>query len=828
MSREDYECGINNLKLDTYSQVEYNRKKNVEQDKSIAVVQSKINELINQRPSGFLPRVYYGLTRGINTYRFNIGTRLNIEGIQGEVGDAFEFVVPSEIKNYITAVGVMVGENQIEITVQGDYDERFTSFDLVNMRTGALLENADLGNVLVNQNASYLGDYNANENINKQITVLYDLQSNEENIIFASVDFSGDEKYNWVRIGGYSNGVNGKSMYCIKASNIDDIVNKAMVGDNLLAGEAFIYITYNFQIGDLYVIDNKQPFTLTKIGNLRGAQGPIGATGPKGDNGEDGVTPTIVDNYWYINGESTNVRALAIDGMNGLNGQSFSMVSELHSTDENYGKTGNVGPNGETLAQLPALPQSAIGGKSYIVYDPLTTPLNPFYDLYYANNGDANWTIIHPFSPIRGNDGINGNTPYIVNGFWHIDGVNTGVSAKGLKGDKGDVGPVGPQGPQGDPIPADTELDKTSINAVENRVIATKIEEMDEQIATNEDNIQLAPIKNQNNTYTGENTFEYGNGTVIDISDAGLSVQNGDGKKIYITPSELIFEDTNKPHGQVVEYEQAELLVNEYDKTLNLLNIPNKTITNNGITITQINGKISLSGTATNNFGFSFSENVKLKPNTTYTYVIFNKSNLNYVNLYLYDYDKNRSYSGIDLSTTLSYVTFTTPNEVGNNIKLDTYFNVNQTYNNSVDIMLIEGTKVPTKFTKFNGPIVHQNDIESVLLWKNGSPNADFANQTISVPNLINYKYMILKAKNGKGNNDGIRVYKFENRVNDTNYLYFMTTNDSNTIYIRTRDLTILNNQISFKEGKVCVNFGARSSDNAQLIPYEIYGTNLL
>lgn len=74
----------------------------------------------------------------------------------------------------------------------------------------------------------------------------------------------------------------------------------------------------------------------------------------------------------------------------------------------------------------------------------------------------------------NGADGENGKTPYIHNGYWFIDGVNTGVKAQGIdgytprkgtdyfdgkdgkdgaqgkKGDKGDKGDTGAQGQQGE------------------------------------------------------------------------------------------------------------------------------------------------------------------------------------------------------------------------------------------------------------------------------------------------------------------------------------------------------------------------------------------
>jgi hypothetical protein len=156
------------------------------------------------------------------------------------------------------------------------------------------------------------------------------------------------------------------------------------------------------------------------------------------------------------------------NGTNGQNGQSFQMQSGLYSTPDNWGQAGNVDGDGNPLLQLPTLPQVAITGKGYVVYDPLTTPLAPFYDLYYANNGDVSWTIIHPFSGIAGQDGQNGETPYISGGTWWIGSTDTGIPA------------TGPQGPTGatpqittaaTPLPIGSTPTATSSGTAENPVI---------------------------------------------------------------------------------------------------------------------------------------------------------------------------------------------------------------------------------------------------------------------------------------------------------------------------------------------------------------------
>ena len=432
---------------DLPGQVEFNRRKNVEQDQRLSTINSQIQQILSQAPSGFLPKVYYGITEGEDKYRFIDGYVFNVVGLQGNVGDAYELISPSEDNEYVTAIAVQLNESQLQIIIRGDYNVNVSAFTLINMRTGST-QPIQLTNPMSLQPASYLGSYNANTNKDKQITVLYDLEINKSNIIFASVDYSGDGVYNWVRVGSYTDGVDGKNVYTVDNLNIDSVLENAFIGDSIIAAEAVAYNGSTFNIGDVYTILTLEPVTFEFKGNIRGQKGATGATGATGPAGTNGYTPYIQDNYWYINGVNTNVKAVGTDGANGENGQAFIIQSGLYSIPENYGQTNNEGPNGEVLQQLPTLPQSDISGKGYICYDPLTTPLSPYYDLYYANNGDSTWTILHPFSGIQGENGADGHTPYIQNGNWYINGVNTGVSAtgpQGIPGPKGEKG-INPMG----------------------------------------------------------------------------------------------------------------------------------------------------------------------------------------------------------------------------------------------------------------------------------------------------------------------------------------------------------------------------------------------
>lgn len=425
--------------------MEFNRRKNVEQDQRLSTLGTQVNTILTQTPSGFLPKVYYGLTRGTDTYRFTQDATYNIVGLGGSVGDAYELYSTTD-SEYIPAIAIQSDSEEITIFIPGDYNLNVNTFDLVNMVSGASLS-ITLVSPLSLQAASFLGDYSAQDNKGKQITAIRNLETNEYNVVFGSVDFNNDETYNWIRLGSYTNGTNGTAIWSVNTSNISTILGVAKVNDSLVALEDFTEGSITFSIGDIWEITSFTPdLTGTLIGNIRGAQGPAGLQGATGSTGAPGDTPQIISGNWWISGVDTGVQAVGQNGTNGVNGQSFIMNSGLYSTDDNYGESNNVGPNGEVLLQLPTLPQaSGMTGYAYLVYDPLTTPLEPFYDLYYANDNDNDWTIMHPFSGIKGANGVNGYTPYIYNNTWYINGVSTGVTATGPQGPQGAVG-ASPQG----------------------------------------------------------------------------------------------------------------------------------------------------------------------------------------------------------------------------------------------------------------------------------------------------------------------------------------------------------------------------------------------
>ncbi len=122
-----------------------------------------------------------------------------------------------------------------------------------------------------------------------------------------------------------------------------------------------------------------------------------GSDGKPGVNGEDGSVITIGDNgHWYIDGNDTGYDATGPKGENGNNGSDGVSIIKIEKTDGD-GTSGS--------------------------YDT--------YTIYYSNSTTSTFKIYN------GKDGDNGHSPSIeigTNGYWYIDGISTGVKAKGEDG----------------------------------------------------------------------------------------------------------------------------------------------------------------------------------------------------------------------------------------------------------------------------------------------------------------------------------------------------------------------------------------------------------
>ena len=157
-----------NVVKDLPGQVEYNRRKNVEQDQRLSTLSSQVADLLAQVRAGYLPEVFYGIVAGEKTYRFTAGYEFTVASLAGTVGDSYELYDESQANAYIPAIAIQEDEETLKIIIVGDYPVNSSSFKVVNMKDGANY-NVTLSGALSLQDASYLGALDADDYQNKQI-----------------------------------------------------------------------------------------------------------------------------------------------------------------------------------------------------------------------------------------------------------------------------------------------------------------------------------------------------------------------------------------------------------------------------------------------------------------------------------------------------------------------------------------------------------------------------------------------------------------------------------------------------------------------------------
>ena len=230
--------------------------------------------------------------------------------------------------------------------------------------------------------------------------------------------------------------------------------------------------------------------------NASGLEGEKGDKGDKGDKGEDGVSPevTIGENgNWFINGEDTGIKAQGEEGEKGKDGKSVVSIEKTSSdglvdtytitysdnststftvTNGEDGIQGEKGEDGHTpvitigengnwyvdgtdtgiKAKGEDGKDGADGtdgqdGKSVVsIEKTLSDGLVDTYTISYSDGSTSTFTVTNGEDGIQGEPGEDGRTPIITigeNGNWVIDGVDTGIKAKGEDGADGQDGEDG-------------------------------------------------------------------------------------------------------------------------------------------------------------------------------------------------------------------------------------------------------------------------------------------------------------------------------------------------------------------------------------------------
>lgn len=173
----------------------------------------------------------------------------------------------------------------------------------------------------------------------------------------------------------------------------------------------------------------------------KGETGPKGDTGASGTNGKDGTngrgivsiektnSDGSVDTYTITYSDGTTSTYTVKNGENGKDGK-----------DGTSGKDGDNGKDGVSVTKIEKTSTEGNTDTYTITYSDGTT-----YYFVITNGEDGE-------KGIQGIPGEDGHTPVITineEGYWCVDGVSTGVLAKGEKGDKGEPGEKGDKGDKG-------------------------------------------------------------------------------------------------------------------------------------------------------------------------------------------------------------------------------------------------------------------------------------------------------------------------------------------------------------------------------------------
>ncbi len=254
-----------------------------------------------------------------------------------------------------------------------------------------------------------------------------------------------------------ANGEKGDSAYDIAVKNGFDGDENAWIaslkgaqgekGETGAAGANGVGIEeIKIENGNLFItLENGAPLNLGRIEGTDGKDGEKGDKGETGAPGKDGkgiASADVVNGeliITYTEGEPQNLGsvmgpqgATGPQGEKGVGLESATILDdgilELKYTNGNKTKVGVVVGNG-----IASIKKTGTEG------------LVDTYTITYTDGTDTTFTVTNGkdgVQGIQGEKGADGHTPEItiVDGYWCVDGITTGVLAKGEKGDKGDAG----------------------------------------------------------------------------------------------------------------------------------------------------------------------------------------------------------------------------------------------------------------------------------------------------------------------------------------------------------------------------------------------------
>lgn len=337
-------------------------------------------------------------------------------------------------------------------------------------------------------------------------------------------------------------------------------------------------------------------------------------------------------------------------------------------------------------------------------------------------------------------------------------------------------------------------------------------------------------ISNQLYTDASENNIDFTNSSTT----LSKTFSNSNGVyRGYITAYEgvvfdnfkigiVVNEGTNRPN-EYTQYNssshitngQAKSLISIYEKWVNALHLPKMEETRiSGALCSIEKDKFNINGTLTSNFWLSLVLPHPV-PAGNYYFKVFNANGLapSYFGFIFYDKDGN-SLGSYDARFKHSKpITF--DKEVA---KIGFGANSGSTFNNfSIEIMFAKDNIEPSRFYEWNGDPIFTKDLEPVLLWENGSPNADFANTTLNI-DLSKFSKIRVGFKITKTPTNAVQ-YMDSDLINETQSDIYLSLSTQSNTYTRQLYVQKSNNTIAIGAGSV----GEAVGNNA-CIPVAIYG----
>ena len=263
----------------------------------------------------------------------------------------------------------------------------------------------------------------------------------------------------------------------------------------------------------------------------------------------------------------------------------------------------------------------------------------------------------------------------------------------------------------------------------------------------------------------------------------------------------------------------SQWLREEWLKGLNLLSLDDQAQkTDSGLTYSISDGLITINGTS-NAYPIFFKKEMLLKSGT---YTI--SKSIDNTNLYLW-VGINNEYNNL-VNSSSQYANFTINNDTS--VRFCLVSTQDATYNNvKLSLMLNEGNHA-YPYQEYNGKILHQKDIEPTLLWQNGSPSSDFAEQTITTADMSKFKYIVVEYKYYY-QNFGSQILKAKIEVNQN---YQISCANVPYEFISRQFKISSNTSIIFSNVYKMDSTGtwgnASTTDQNLLVPVAIYGTNIL